>query len=168
MWLQLPWMGITPRPDEIKDYIALFRYVSYLLATPTEYFETPERAKSVMESCYLNELNMTDTSRIVAYNFVRCVESLPPPISISRGFIEAGSRWLNGHQLCDELDLGRPGLFSYAVFAGQCVLVIGLAWIQRMIPMVDDWMIKVQCRLTRFMTIANNISRPTAKHFTGP
>lgn len=144
MWLQLPRMGITPRPDEIEDYIALFRYVAHLLATPTEYFETPERAKAVMESCYVNELHMTDTSRIVAYNFVRCMESLPPPISISSGFIEAGSRCLNGHQVCDELDLGRPGWFSYAVFAGQCVLVTGLAWTQRLIPRLDEWMIKVR------------------------
>jgi hypothetical protein len=146
MFLQLPKMGIQPRRDEIDDYLALFRYLAHAIGTPTEYFSTPEQARAVMESCYFHELNMTETSKTVAYNFVRCVESLPPPLIISRGFIEAGSRWLNGHQLCDELGLGRPGWFSYVVFAGHCVLVTVLAWAQRLVPLFDNFMIEVSVK----------------------
>ncbi|CRG86122.1 hypothetical protein PISL3812_03125 [Talaromyces islandicus] len=148
MFLQLPKMGIQPRRDEIEDYLALFRYLAHVIGTPTEYFSTVEKARAVMESCYVHELNMTETSKTVAYNFVRCVESLPPPLAISRGFIEAGSRWLNGHQLCDELGLGRPGWVSYVVFAGQCVLVTVLAWAQRLVPSFDNLMVEfVRSRL---------------------
>lgn len=143
MFLQLPKMGIQPRQDEIEDYLALFRYLAHVIGTPTEYFSTPEQARAVMESCYFHELNMTETSKTVAYNFVRCIESLPPPLIISRGFTEAGSRWLNGHQLCDELGLGRPGWISYVVFSGQCVLVMVLAWAQRLVPSFDNFMIEV-------------------------
>ncbi|KAH8693549.1 hypothetical protein BGW36DRAFT_300319 [Talaromyces proteolyticus] len=142
MFLQLPQMGITPRPQEIEDYLALFRYLAHIVGTPTEYFSTVEEAKALMESCYLHELNMTETSKTVAYNFVRVVESLPPPLVTSRGFIEAGSRWLNGHELCDELGLGRPGFLSYVAFAGLCVLVNSLAWTQRLIPAFDKFMIE--------------------------
>lgn len=143
MFLQLPKMGIQPSQGEIGDYLALFRYLAHVIGTPTEYFSTTEQARAVMESCYLHELNMTETSKTVAYNFVRCVESLPPPLIISRGFIEAGSRWINGHELCDELGLGRPGWLSYAVFAGHCVFVNVLARAQRLIPWLDEFMIEV-------------------------
>ncbi|KAL9037253.1 MAG: hypothetical protein Q9214_005781 [Letrouitia sp. 1 TL-2023] len=112
MWFQLPKMGIVPKQQEVDDYIALFRYIAYLLATPTEYFETSEKAKAVMESMYLHELEPTPTSKIVGYNFVKCLEDLPP-MNISKEFIEAGSRWFNGNELCDALDLGRPGWSAF-------------------------------------------------------
>lgn len=143
MFFQLPRMGIKPRQQEIEDYLALFRYLAHVIGTPTEYFMTLDKAHAMMESCYLHELKMTETSRTVAYNFVRVVENLPPPLVISRGFIKAGSRWLNGHALCDELGLGKPGFLPYIVFAGQCALVNALAWAQRLVPLFDNFMIEV-------------------------
>lgn len=143
MFLQLPYMGVHPRADEIRDYLALFRYISHIIGVNPDYFSTPESARAIMQSCYVHELELTETSRVVAYNFVRCIESLPPPLTISRGFIEAGSRWLNGHELCDQLDLGRPGVLSYIAFAGCCALTITLAWAQRIIPAFDRFMIQV-------------------------
>jgi hypothetical protein len=143
MFLQLPYMGVQPRPDEIRDYLALFRYISHIIGVNPDYFSTPESAKAIMQSCYAHELKLTKTSKVVAYNFVRCVESLPSPLTISRGFIEAGSRWLNGHELCDQLGLGRPGVLSYVAFAGCCALVISMAWAQRIIPGFDSFIIQV-------------------------
>lgn len=143
MWLQLPRFNITPSADEVKDYMALFRYLGYLLGTPTSYFETAEKGKHTMESMVAHELHTTETSRVVAYNFVECVANLPAPFNVSRKFIEAGSRWINGNEICDELDLGRPGFLYYLMFAGFCVLILGLAWLQWMIPMLDEFMIKV-------------------------
>lgn len=143
MWLQLPKFGVKPSPRELDDYIAFFRYLGYLLGTPIEYFQTAEKAKSTMESCYLHELRITETSRVVAYNFVQCVQNLPAPFHVSRGFIEAGSRWINGDELCDELGLGRPGVLHYLTFAGHCVLVVFMAWVQRVVPGVDGFVVNV-------------------------
>lgn len=143
MFLQLPYLGIQPRPDEIRDYLALFRYISYVIGVNHDYFSTPESAKAIMQSCYAHELNLTETSKVVAYNFLACIESLPPPLTISRGFIEAGSRWINGHEFCDEVGLGRPGILSYIAFVGCCSLVIVMAWAQRLIPAFDRFMIQV-------------------------
>ena len=143
MWLQLPLMGITPRQQEVDDYIALFRYIAYLLATPAEYFETTEKAKAVMESMYLHELELTQTSKIVGYNFVKCLEDLPP-MNISKEFIEAGSRWFNGHEPCDALDLGRPGWYHYTLMIGLNWIVVALAFVQRRIPAFDRFMIRVR------------------------
>ena len=142
MWFQLPKMGIIPRKQEVDDYIALFRYIAYLLATPTEYFKTSEKSKAVMESMYLHELEPTETSKVVGYNFVKCLEDLPP-FNISKEFIEAGSRHFNGDGLCDALALGNPGWYHYALMTGLCWAVKTLALIQRIIPSLDTYMTNV-------------------------
>lgn len=143
MWLQLPKMGVVPSQQEVDDYIALFRYIAYLLATPPEYFETSDKAKAVMESMYLHELEPTQTSKVVGYNFVKCLEDLPP-MNISKQFIEAGSRWFNGDELCDALDLGRPGWYHYTLMIGLRWLVMTLAFFQRSIPSFDRYMVTVR------------------------
>ena len=150
MWFQLHKMGITVKQQEIDDYIALFRYIAYLLATPTEYFETSEKAKAIMESMYLHELEVTPTSRVVGFNFVKCLEDLPP-MNISKEFIEAGSRWFNGNQLCDALELGRPGWYHYFCMMGLNAIVITLCFWQRLIPSFDSFMIGVSlnCPIVR-------------------
>ncbi|KAL7784316.1 hypothetical protein V8C37DRAFT_396091 [Trichoderma ceciliae] len=137
MWLQLPQMGVYPGEQEKADYIAVFRYVGYLLATPNEYFASVAKAKATMESMLLHELKITETSLIVGHNFVECIKDLPP-FNISAGFIEAGSRLLNGDELCDSLGFGRPGRLAYACWRGHCWFVRVLALAQRWIPAVDD------------------------------
>lgn len=137
MWVQLPQMGIYPSEQEKADYIAVFRYIGYLLATPHEYFSTVAKAKATMESMMLHELQITETSLIVGHNFVECVKDFPP-FNISAGFIEAGSRALNGHEVCDSLGFGRPGMLSYACWRGGCWFVRILALVQKQIPAVDE------------------------------
>ena len=142
IWFQLPKMGITPKKQEIVDYIALFRYIAYLLGTPTQYFETPEKAKAVMESMYLNELEPSETSKIVGHNFVKCLEDLPP-FNISRDFMEAGSRWINGDALCNALDLGKPGWYHYALMTELSWICRSVAFVQRIFPSFDRFIVAV-------------------------
>jgi hypothetical protein len=146
MYFQLPKMGIIPRKEEIDDYLALFRYIAYLLAVPTDYFETSEKAKAVMESMFLHELEATETSKVVGYNFIKCLEDLPP-LNVSSSFIAAGSRWFNGDELCDALDLGRPGLYYYLLLAGQFWVMATLAYLQWLIPALDRFMIQASVAL---------------------
>ena len=137
-WLQLPYMGVYPTPQESADYIALWRYVGYLLGAPHQYFDTAVKAKAAMESTLLHELRVTPMSYVLANNFIQCLTDLPPA-NVSADFIEAGSRVLNGDGFCDQLQLGRPGLYSYACFRGYCWLVQTLVFFQRLIPSFDDW-----------------------------
>lgn len=139
-WLQLPFMGIYPTEQETSDYIALFRYLGYLLGTPHEYFETTARAKATMESMLVNELRITPTSDVVAHNFIQCLTDLPP-FNISTQFIEAGSRVLNGDRFCDQLKLGQPGFVAYASFRGCCWLSKSLAYVQSASPWIDEMVI---------------------------
>ncbi|KAG4431768.1 hypothetical protein IFR05_012744 [Cadophora sp. M221] len=141
MWDSFPKMGIYPTQQEIVDFIALFRYIAYLTGTPTSYWETPERAKAVMETMLLHELAPNGTSKILAHNFIKWIEDQPPPY-LSRGFLEAGCRWMNGPEMCDALGLGRPALYYYVVFAGHNILVSFLAYSQRFIPAFDRAVIK--------------------------
>ena len=145
MWQQLPRQGIFPRQQEIADYVALFRYLGYVIGTPDQYFSSASRAKAVMESMTYYELSLSPNSKVVANNFVECLVDVSP-MNVSRGFIEAGSRWMNGAEICDELSLGKPGWYYYGVMAGQCMLSLGLCWAQRVVPALDRWIIKVRQR----------------------
>ncbi|KAL4930740.1 oxygenase MpaB family protein [Aspergillus undulatus] len=108
MWLQLPQFGVHPTTAEITSYIALFRYLAYLLGAPhAPYFAGAETARRVMESMLVHEMRITETSHVVAYNFLQVATSLPSPFYVSMGFAAAGSRWINGDELCNELKMVR-------------------------------------------------------------
>ncbi|KAI6754778.1 hypothetical protein HG530_012530 [Fusarium avenaceum] len=143
-WLQLPVMGITADPQEVEDYIALWRYVAHVIGAPQEYFTSATKAKAVMESLAYNELLVTPTSVVIGYNFVEALKDLHP-MNISDGFIQAASRVLNGHEICDQLGMGRPSWYAYACFKGHCWLVKSLACLQQKIPSFDDKMVQL-CR----------------------
>jgi len=66
--------SIWMREQKIKDYVALWRYIASLMGTPTEFFETPEKAKSMKEILLFYEIKPTATSRILANNVIRCLE----------------------------------------------------------------------------------------------
>lgn len=143
VWLAFPRQGIWLREQEIVDYIALFRYVGYLTGTPTEYFETPEKARTVMESLLMYEIAPTETSKVLANNVISCLEAQPPQYA-SRAMLEANSRWLNGNDLCDALGLGRPSLYYWALVAGQCLFFMAICYTYRSIPYLDRRKIAVR------------------------
>ena len=143
IWLSLPRQGIFVTQQEAADYTHLFRYVAYLMGTPTEFFETPEKAKTIMEVLLLYEVNPSETSKILANNVIKCLIAQPPSYA-SKAFLEANSRWLNGNDLCDALDLGRPGLYYWALVAAQCLFFMILCYSYRLIPYLDRRKIKVR------------------------
>ncbi|KPI43482.1 uncharacterized protein AB675_6889 [Cyphellophora attinorum] len=141
LYLSLPRQGIWVTRQEEVDYIALWRLIAWYTGTPTEWFETPERAKMVMESLLLNEIRPSKTSGVLANNIIRALENTPPAYA-SRSFLLANTRWLNGHELCDALELGRPGMVYYALTVGQCLFFMGVCYFYRQFEGLDRW--KVQ------------------------
>ena len=136
IWLSLPRQGIWLRQREIDDYVALWRLIAHYTGTPTKCFETPPKAKAVMESLLLNEINPSDTSRVLAANIIRCLEGQPPTYA-SRSFLEAQTRWLNGNELADALGIGQPPLYYWALMAGQCIFFMSVCYVYRSIPSLD-------------------------------
>jgi hypothetical protein len=142
MWDSLPKMGIRVSDEEIADYVALFRYIAHVLGIPSDHWATSSKAKAFMESMYLYELEPNDTTRLLTYNFIKFIED-EPPVYVSTEFIEAGSRWVNGHEICDAIGLKRPGIFPYAVFAGHNIIVSTVAFAQKLSPKFDRFVVKV-------------------------
>ena len=143
IWLSLPRQGIWLRQQEILDYIALWRLIAHYTGTPTAWFETPDKAKAIMESLLMNEINPTETSKVLAANIIRCLEAQPPAFA-SRSMLEVNARWLNGNDLCDALALGRPSLYYWSLMAGQCIFFMGICYLYRSIPWLDRRKIKVR------------------------
>ena len=142
IWIQLPRLGIQLSSLEKADFIALYRYLSYLLGTPASYFASPEAAKATMETMLAHKGKPSEASRTIANNFIDCLADREP-VYISRGFLEAGSRSMNGDELCDRLGLGKPTLVNYACFTGFCWLIRLTHGIQRLSPAADEWVIQV-------------------------
>ncbi|CAG8971878.1 hypothetical protein HYALB_00007793 [Hymenoscyphus albidus] len=136
IWLGIPRQLIWLRPQEISDYIALWRLVAYYLGVPTEYFETPEKAKAIMESILISEMNPSETSKVLANNIIESLQGKAPAYA-SRGFLEASARWLNGNELGDALGIGRPGWYYWALVAGQVGFFWGWCWVKRGLRWVD-------------------------------
>jgi hypothetical protein len=136
IWLSLPRQGIYLRQQEIEDYIALWRYIGYLIGCPTEHFASPETAKAVTETLLLYEVQPTDTSRILANNIIKSLEGQPPGYA-SADFLIASARWLNGNDLCDELGLPRPSVYYWSLMAGQCLFFCFFCYTYRSVPSWD-------------------------------
>ncbi len=153
IWLSLPRQGIWMKQQEIDDYIALWRYIAYLTGTPTEPFETPEKAKKIMEVLLLHEIQPTETSKILANNIIKCLAAQPPSFA-SESFLNVNARFLNGNELCDALGLGKPSLYYWALAAGQCFFFMFICYTYRSIPSLDRRKIAV----SRFIPQMNRAS----------
>jgi len=136
IWISLPRQGIWMRQQEIDDYIALWRYVGYLIGCPTDFFATTAKAKAVMESLLLYEIQPTQTSKILANNIIKSLESRPPTWA-SADMLIASARWLNGNDLADQLGLPRPSLYYWALMAGQCTFFVVMCYTYRSFPSWD-------------------------------
>ena len=136
IWLSLPRQGIWLRDQEIQDYIALWRLIAFYTGTPTEPFETPEKAKALMEALLFYEIDPSETSKTLAGNIIRCLEAQPPTYA-SRSFLEVNARWLNGNDLANALGLGNPSMYHWALMAGQCIFFMSICYFYRSIPALD-------------------------------
>lgn len=142
IWLGFPRQGIFLRHQEILDYLAVWRLVAHYIGTPTSYFSTPEAAKSIMESLLISEIRPSETSRILANNIILSLQGQPPSY-VSRDFLNASARWLNGDELADALGLGKPGAYYNALVAGQCIFFMFVCYTYRSIPFLDRKKIEV-------------------------
>lgn len=158
-WLHLSQIGIYPSEAETADYVALFRYVGYILGCPNEFFATAARAKATMESMLLHECQITPASHVVAHNFIQCLTDLPP-LNLSSDFIEVGSRKLNGDEFCDSLGLGKPGLYTYACFDGFCFVARCLVRLQACNARFDSFMIAYMQRGLNQIVIQSRSEAP--------
>lgn len=152
LWLSLPRQGIYPRQQEIIDYIALWRYIAYLIGCPTDVFANPSQAKAVMESLLYNEIHPTELSKLLANNIIKSLDDQPPGYA-SADMLVATARWLNGHELCDALGLPRPSLYYYSLIVGQCLFFMAFNYTYRSIASWDKWKVSMMKKVLYSVTV---------------
>ena len=84
----------------------------------------------------MNEIDPSPTSALLANNIIRALENIPPAFA-SRSFLEVNARWLNGNELCDALELGKPSAYYWCLMAGQCLFFMGLCYTYRSFETLD-------------------------------
>ena len=147
IWMSLPRQGIFLRAHEITDYVALWRYVGYVIGCPVSpYFATPTKAKAMMETLYYHEIRPSATGRILANNIIKSLHNQPPAYA-SADFLAASARWLNGNALSDELGLPSPSWYYWALMAGQCAFFCCLIYMNRSVPSWDKRKLELVRRL---------------------
>ena len=164
IWLSLPRQGIWMRQQEIEDYTALWRYIAYLTGTPTGPFESPQKARRYMQVLMLYEIRPSLTSRVLANNVISSLKDRSPNFA-SKEFLEVNTRWLNGNKLADELGIGRPSLYYWALMAGQCLFFMTLVYTYRSIPFLDRRKIRVSLSSLVGSGVADVSERLCVKYF---
>jgi hypothetical protein len=136
IYLSFPRQGIFLRQQEIDDYLALWRYIGYLMGTPDEWLSTPQKAKTIMESLLYHEVKPSEMSKTMANNIIYALKEEPPVFS-SAEMLTASARWLNGNELCDRLGLKRVSSYYWSLMAGQCLFFIFYCYSYRLFPKAD-------------------------------
>ena len=115
--LHLPRQGAHPRPREIDDYMALFRWVAHVIGTPPARFVTAASARTGLDSAWYLELEPSPAVAVVARNFIECLRDVPG-LNLSPELVAAVCRRMNDQEICDELELLRPELYYQAMVYG--------------------------------------------------
>ncbi|KAH7359878.1 hypothetical protein BKA66DRAFT_471777 [Pyrenochaeta sp. MPI-SDFR-AT-0127] len=136
IWLSFPRQGIYLRQQEVDDYLALWRYIAYLMGTPDEWFSTQARSKAIMESLLFYEVNPSEMSKTMANNIIYALKE-EPPTYVSADMLTASARWLNGNELCDSLGLKRVSAYYWSLMAGQCLFFMFYCNFYRIFPSLD-------------------------------
>ncbi|KAJ2988582.1 hypothetical protein NUW58_g3898 [Xylaria curta] len=137
IWIGLPRQGIYLRREEIVDYLALWRYVAYVMGVPHNWMATPESAKVMMESVLISETRPSVASANLANNIITGLKNHPPAYA-SHGFLCAQTHWLCGRELADELEIERPSLYHSALVLGQCLLFMTTCYINGSFSRLDE------------------------------
>lgn len=136
IWFALPRQGVFLHQQEIKDYLALWRYVAYIIGCPDEIFADYTTSRQWIESLLHYEIKPSDMSIVLANNIIKALERRPP-LYTSREMLVATARWLNGNTLCDRLGLERPPFYYRLLVAGQCFFSMFMAYSNRYSPWFD-------------------------------
>ena len=129
----LPHQGIFLTKQQIKDYLALWRYVGYLLGTPVDWMSSPEQARAMTESIGASELQPSKNSQILANNILTA-EAHVPPLYSPREYLAAEAYRLNGDELASALAIDKPRLYYRSLVLVQCAMLMVVSYIYPWLP----------------------------------
>jgi hypothetical protein len=147
IWYSLPRQRIQLREQEIDDFIALWRYISYLIGSPDEWFADRRRALLVQQSIMYIELHPNHNSKVLANNMIEAFRR-DTPVKMPVGLINASARHLAGDPLCDEWDIRKPNIIWRGVWHGNVRMYKGFAYMCRSVGWMDRSQIKLMKKMT--------------------
>ncbi|QGA18615.1 hypothetical protein EYB26_006300 [Talaromyces marneffei] len=137
IYIGLPRQGIFMTDQEATDYTALWRLIAYYIGTPTEWFETPNRARAIMESLMVAEINPTRMSGVLARNIIQGLKNTPP-LYASKGVLDGITRSLIGNELSNELGIGNPDIFTWIFVGWVFIYAATLTYVCRSVQTLDE------------------------------
>jgi ribosomal protein S28E/S33 len=120
VWLSLPRQGVVVSEQQAMDYLALWRWIGYIMGTPVDWMSSVSRARAMTESIVVAEIAPSDKSRLLANNILT-VEADSPPLFAKREYLAAICYRLNGWSLSRALGIDTPPLRFRALFWVQCM-----------------------------------------------
>ncbi|KAF9772659.1 hypothetical protein IL306_009615 [Fusarium sp. DS 682] len=127
VYMALPRQGIYLSEQQTSDYLALWRYVGYLLGAPVDWMATPREAKAMLESIAVSEVAPSTTSQILANNILTA-EARAPPLNMPREVLAAHAYRLNGDEFASALGIEKPDLRSRLVVWMQCAILFFVSY----------------------------------------
>lgn len=133
VYLALPRQGVFLSESEIKDFLALWRWVGHLLGTPVDWLADPVTAKAMMEAITTYEVKPSPKSQILADNIL-IAESNVPPMFAAKEFLAAQAYRLNGHDLAGALGIEKPPMKWRFLVTIQCWFLLFISTIHVWLP----------------------------------
>lgn len=127
IYMALPRQGIYLTRQQITDYLALWRWVGFVLGAPVDWMATPESAKAMMESVMTSEIDPSANSRILANNILSA-EARSPPLHAPREYLAAQAYLMNGDDLAGALGIEKPSLRYRLLAWFQCWVLICISY----------------------------------------
>lgn len=132
-----PKMFVYLTRQQRDDYIALWRYIAYLIGSDETKFTSAETALACLESIMLAELwpdtNEESHSRTLLHNSIAALANQPPS-NMSYDYICAQVRWLHGEEYCDALGLPQASYYAKFITASKISFFLLMAAVGHVIP----------------------------------
>jgi hypothetical protein len=123
IWLSLPRQGVELTEQQTEDYLALWRWIGFVMGTPVDWMATPSQAKATMESLVLSESGPSRNSQIIANNLLTA-QCNAPPLHARREYLAAVAYRLNGHDLSAALAIEKPPFYYGMLASIQCFILM--------------------------------------------
>ena len=98
VWKQLPQLGVHLSIHEVEDFVALYRFLAYLLEVPDEYFLSAGRAKNTTDGMKDGKNALSEVSKKITREFIDAFADRAP-YKVSRSFILAGMWSMNPYHV---------------------------------------------------------------------
>lgn len=132
-----PKMFVYLTKRQRDDYIALWRYLAYLIGSDEKMFTSAETGLACLQSIMLAEL-WPDTSpdshtKTLLHNSIAALANQPPS-NMSYDYICAQVRWLHGDEYCDALGLPEVSYYARLITASKVCFFVVMATVGHVIP----------------------------------